>query len=228
MKSIYRFERKSALEYPSVKHLIQILKFHPALFKEIYTERCINNIYFDTPDYKSLKDNVDGNAQRIKYRIRWYGEMFQVIENPILELKIKSGLLGYKKSFKISPFEMKENFNYSDLIESIKKSELPSDVYVSLMQQKPVLLNRYRRRYYQEKNGIFRVTLDQDLSYFEIKIANNTFLNSYWERKKVIFELKYGEEHDDQASEILRYFPFRISKNSKYVSGMTLIYGVNE
>jgi hypothetical protein len=37
-------------------------------------------------------------------------------------------------------------------------------------------------------------------------------------------ELKYDSIYDDQVDEILRFIPFRRSKNSKYVSGIEICY----
>ena len=36
----------------------------------------------------------------------------------------------------------------------------------------------------------------------------------------VIVELKYDTEHDEYANRISASFPFRLSKNSKYVNGI--------
>ena len=38
---------------------------------------------------KNFFDNVYGNVNKIKPRIRWYGELFGLVEHPILEYKIK-------------------------------------------------------------------------------------------------------------------------------------------
>ena len=40
------------------------------------------------------------------------------------------------------------------------------------------------------------------------------------DRRKIIVELKYDQEHCDSAQEITKHLPFRLSKNSKYVSGV--------
>jgi hypothetical protein len=45
------------------------------------------------------------------------------------------------------------------------------------------------------------------------------------EDNKTVLEIKYNLEYDDQAPEITRQFPFRMEKNSKFVSGMSLFKG---
>jgi len=90
--NIYRYERKFFIDNMSKRKVESIIKLNPANFKEIYKERIINNIYLDSLSKNSYTDNIDGNMERTKSRIRWYGSLFGEIANPILEFKIKKGL----------------------------------------------------------------------------------------------------------------------------------------
>ena len=103
---IYRYERKYFITKITGKDIDSIVKLHPAIFSEIFHERSVNNIYFDTPDLNNYFDNIDGNMYRVKSRIRWYGMTFGVIEKPVLELKIKNGLLGRKESYSLDTFKL--------------------------------------------------------------------------------------------------------------------------
>lgn len=42
----------------------------------------------------AYQDNLIGISDRMKVRIRWYGALLGLIEEPVLELKIKRGFLG--------------------------------------------------------------------------------------------------------------------------------------
>src|SRR3989338_3942059 len=88
-KTQYRYERKFIIEKTCNPEFL--VKHHPANFIKQHNLRQINNIYFDTPNYSSYTDNKEGNPQREKIRIRWYGEPFGKINNPILEIKQKQG-----------------------------------------------------------------------------------------------------------------------------------------
>ena len=70
-----------------------LIRYHPALFSEIYHERCVN-IYFDTPAFDYYEANVRGQAERIKARVRWYGKLLGKIKRPVLEIKRKHGLVA--------------------------------------------------------------------------------------------------------------------------------------
>ena len=66
-ESEYRYEIKFAHASFFGSHLlIEAIKQHPAIFREIYAGRRVNNIYFDTVDYLTVNDNVSGYADREK------------------------------------------------------------------------------------------------------------------------------------------------------------------
>ena len=54
-------------------HLLKWVKLHPAGFYTNYPDRRVNNIYFDSHDYKAYADNLTGASFRAKVRYRWYG-----------------------------------------------------------------------------------------------------------------------------------------------------------
>ena len=63
----------------------------------------------------NYRDNLNGVQNRIKHRIRWYGEVIKV-EEPILEYKIKQGELGYKESYPLLGFVFDEAFRFEDYL----------------------------------------------------------------------------------------------------------------
>ena len=88
----YRYERKFLISDLNHNEIRAIIKQHPAMFHQVFYKRNVNNIYFDTADFSSYIDNVEGVTNRQKVRIRWHGDLFGVIKNPELEVK-------YKKAF---------------------------------------------------------------------------------------------------------------------------------
>ena len=221
--SEYRYERKfvsSQLDRHGLKHLILL---HPAFFREIYWERQVNNIYFDTPDLRYFYDNVVGQSNRRKVRIRWYGTSEGKIDRPVLEFKIKSGTLGRKASFDLAPIDLDGELGLGFFQDLFKKSDLPEGVLEELKGLNPSLLNNYSRRYYRSVDHKFRFTVDYDLKYFDF--SSNLFSLGLGKRdlQNTILELKYDQEHDDQAMEITQHLPIRLNKSSKYVNGIEII-----
>ena len=90
----WRYERKFFISHADHYKVEHAVKMHPAVFTELFHQRDVNNIYFDTFTLTNFFKSVDGQSHRIKVRIRWYGELYGEIKKPVLELKIKNGLLG--------------------------------------------------------------------------------------------------------------------------------------
>lgn len=216
--SEFRYERKFFISDLSKYEVESIVKLHPVSFTEIYTKRCVNNIYFDSFSLINLSDNIEGVSDRIKIRIRWYGPLFGYIEKPRLEIKIKKGQLGMKKVIPIQPFVLNENTNFSNIILSIKN--LSEILKIDLNCIRPTLMNRYSRKYYQSNDKKYRITIDSEQSFYQLKKVNNFYLNRYNDNDSVILELKYNKNFDDGARLITSFFPFRITKSSKYVTGL--------
>lgn len=219
----WRFERKFFITSLSRYDIENIIKFHPALFVEAYASRNINNIYLDTYSHTNFFKNVDGQSQRLKIRVRWYGDMFGEIEAPVLELKIKNGQLGRKVSFKLKDFEFNKKFSNLVLKQVFSESDIPDDVKELLKDFNATLVNRYKRKYYQTVDKKFRLTSDSNMEY--IKLLSNhraSFGQKVKDRMNGILELKYSKENDMAANAISNQFPFRMTKSSKYVTGIEL------
>ena len=46
------------------------------------------------------------------------------------------------------------------------------------------------------------------------------YFNTFADDEKTVIELKYNQQHADGARSITTNFPFRVTKNSKYVIGV--------
>lgn len=220
----YRFERKFFVSDLTKREILDVIRLHPAMFAEIYCERFVNNIYFDTLAYDNYFAAVDGLAHREKCRIRWYGDLVGHINKPVLERKIKDGMVGRKENYSLAPFALDENYTFNTTVEVFKNSALPEKLKIALISLQPTLFNRYRRRYFQSANRRYRITMDTDLEYYRPMRHDNTFLDKWTDRENVIVELKYANAKDSNADLISRHFPFRVTKSSKYCMGIERFY----
>lgn len=218
-----RYERKMFISEALYAEVEALIRSHPAMFREVFVQRSINNIYFDTYDLKNYWDNVSGSGNRVKPRIRWYGDQIGVTDNSTLELKSKDGLVGWKERYHIGALSSDSKLTSRALQSAIIKSEMPQCVKLSLSFLEPTLLNRYIRRYFISQNQRFRVTLDFQMEYLPIGPAGPARLERIKDSKNLVLEIKYGTEHVEQASDITQFFPFRITRSSKYVTGMGLV-----
>ncbi len=210
--NLLRYERKYRIENISPVVVQQIIKQHPASFQKIFPDRQVNNIYFDTANLVAYNENVDGIAERRKFRVRWYGADIFNINKPQLEIKIKNNQLGEKRTYP------KPDFKLESLKELTRSVSEQSALNLSFI---PTLINSYQRSYFGTSNGDFRITIDWNLQFFSL-LGGIQFTRYSIKDQATIVELKYEEDKDDLADEILQFIPFRFSKNSKYVTGMNL------
>ena len=226
LQTDYRYERKFLVSDPDLSQheMEMIIKLHPSFFYKLYPFRFVNNLYFDTQDYKNFHDNIEGLSHRQKFRIRWYGDFFGLISKPTLEIKIKESTIGTKKSYLLRSFTIDSKFNWEYLNDKIQCSKIPNNIKEIMKSIKPVIFNRYRRKYYSSLDKKFRITLDNQLAFY---LAERSFdFNSIPQKRanSIILELKYNKQYDKNVSEISSYFPFRMTKSSKYVSGVYKFY----
>jgi len=219
----FRYEKKSVITELNSQEVENLIKHHPCIFSEIFYERKINNIYLDSLNFENYVDNLEGVSQRIKIRVRWYGKTFGIVENPVLELKIKNNEFGKKKRYLLKSFIVDENFSLKVLQEVFSNSNLPEGVVEKLKLYSPTLLNSYKRKYFISTDKKYRVTLDKDLMFFNIKNRGNFFKHQVKNKETLIFEIKYKLKDFEGVSNITNYFPFRFIANSKYVSGIDLL-----
>lgn len=226
MKSekVKRYERKFFIEGVNIRQIENMIKHLPSFFREIHHERWVNNIYFDRIEFNNFMDNINGNMYRQKFRIRWYGEMFKRIKKPILECKIKKGLLGDKKNYELDSFIMTKSIDTSTIENLIQNSKIDPFIKFQLNDQSPLMLNRYKRKYFESIDGKFRITIDSDQSFYKLSRFQNNFLINYQDNNNVILEIKYDNKYDAEASKISNNFPFRLTKSSKYSRGIENLY----
>nr|WP_279593799.1 VTC domain-containing protein [Pseudodesulfovibrio sp. S3-i] len=186
-------------------------------FREIFSERHVNNIYYDTPLFRFFSENVQGVPERKKIRIRWYGEA-HLPNRCRFEIKRKNGLVGAKDVEQVDcSFD---NLNDMPGIENVRVPDIFAHETASVG---PTLLNRYRRRYFLSASEQFRATIDYDIFYSHPSAANKNGMG--YPDNEAVLELKYDHEFDMDASGVSSELPFSVSKKSKYVTGINMVYG---
>lgn len=194
-----------------------------ALFFEEYPARTVNNVYFDTPELRNYHQNVDGNRDRVKVRIRWYGSLFGLIRHPVLEIKRKRGLLGTKDSAPLPPFELQTRVGGAQIQAWVRGSPLPAMLRRELDPVEPVLLNRYRRHYFRSADRRLRLTVDTNLEFYHMAPHQHSVVHRVQAWPFVVVELKYDDRDHTHAAEALNGLPFRLHRMSKYVFGINLL-----
>lgn len=203
----YRYELKYVLNSLDYLKFESILNLHPAGFKTLFPDRWVNNIYFDDHEKSCALENLAGVSERTKIRFRWYGEATN-FHKGVLELKIKKNALGTKRYFQLDDILS---------LDMLKSKVCQLLVKYNLV---PSLQNRYLRSYFIDFNQNYRVTVDRKVSYGLPDKDINALEYSYLMDDRIIVEIKFDNEDHALFSKISDAFPFRLSKHSKYVSGI--------
>jgi SPX domain protein involved in polyphosphate accumulation len=219
-----RYERKFLVDQLDAHQVRAMVKLHPSMFYEPYPPRYVNNLYLDTEGMENYLDNVSGVGERRKVRIRWYGDLFRDIEKPMLEFKIKNGLVGTKHIYPFAPFTLDGRFCHRYYQEILRKADLPDQVKHYVRGLNVVLCNRYYRWYFATKDQRFRVTIDTEMTFYQVKKVNNRFVHKHVDYSHIVVEMKYQKPLDVQADRVSGFFPFSVTKNSKYVTGIERVY----
>lgn len=223
-----RFEKKyriSIFDYYAIKNsLTPYLNFDA--FTKIAPENMylVRSLYFDTRDYKTYKEKINGDSNRIKFRIRTYGT--QPEDNPDIrvELKVRNGNLMDKHgafiSFQQYQSLMKKNQQYlnNDPV------QIEFFRYIFKWDLVPKTLVQYCREGFQSKmhDGI-RITFDHD-----IKCAFSKDLfpkNVHWRKhyhSHIVMEIKYKENVPFWLNNLIQSFNLKIVPNSKYTNSIEL------
>jgi len=215
-----RYERKFYMADVPVSDVLKAVKINTAGFSEIFHIRQINNIYFDTPGFESYYDNVDGSYNRIKARIRWYGNTFGNATKPTLELKIKKGLLGHKHNVSLPDFVVDNSISKEKLINILSSALQGGALKNYIKALSPVLLNVYTRRYFISADNTVRLTVDLGMHYYKISNFQNLFISKVDDASGIVMEMKYNVEDEEKVDKISNELPFLMTKNSKYLQGL--------
>jgi len=210
---IKRFERKWIFNSNNHIALINTIIRSDLFFREQYVARDVNSIYFDTKNYLSIRQNLDGISEKKKIRIRWYGDN-NIICNPSVEIKSKKGFETKKETILINEIDGCKIYDYRNLELISKKLNL-------LLKSKktiyPILTTNYTREYFISLNGKIRATIDYNLkSNFLKNLSQIEIVKNF--KNICILELKYPTSLDRYVRKNIQNISLRLTKNSKFIN----------
>jgi hypothetical protein len=226
MKSVQsdRYEIKFVCASHSLPTIFSWIREHAAKFRKQFPPRAVKSIYFDTPNFECLQENLSGVGDRVKTRLRWYGENFDLTD-AVLEFKFKSrDRTGYKKSYpinKTAPLNATRPGKLPALFQAHVSDE---DAFWLEKHTYPTLLVAYDRTYYASEMLPFRLTIDQRLKFYpQLSAFSFNPMRYYGMPDIAIVEAKFEPHVLTDASDILSSIPLRRTRFSKYVTGMSYI-----
>jgi len=205
--------------------LLQWVRSHPAGFGRPFPDRWINNVYFDSHDLETFGENLLGASARSKVRYRWYGE--HPAPGPgILEVKRKRNSFGWKLHYTVPESPYREGATWSEVRRRLLELLPPEGRIWLLEHPEPALLNRYLRRYFLSGDGKVRVTLDTHQGVWDQRAGSRVNLSRRAPFPDFLtVEVKCERQDWETASRYIQGIPLRVSRYSKYVTGLETSQG---
>lgn len=219
-----RYEVKYVASATRYHELAQWVRLHPAGFRTAYPPRWVNNVYFDTPDLFTFRENLLGSSSRSKVRLRWYGREPKA-QRSTLEVKRRRNALGWKLSFRTGPIDL-TCVTWRQLVRVVRDRLPPEGKMWLDAHSFPILINQYRREYFVSPDGRVRVTLDARQTVYDQRQRPRANLSRRANLPDtLVLEIKFGRADRELGSSVMRGVPIRVSRNSKYVIGVRAISG---
>lgn len=216
-----RHEVKLILPITYLHRVAVWLRTHDLHFSPLFTPRWVNSIYFDTEEFASFHEAVEGDSRRMKVRLRWYGSA-ECFEESVLELKCKIGSLGWKRGTPIAERIDLVNDTWREIVKRIRFALPVQQRLVFEQAPRPAMINRYYRSYFLSADRSVRITVDDRMAFWPQCLGRRPNLRRT-RRFHCHAVIEFKAQHDKAAvlSDAVRSLQGRISKHSKYVVGST-------
>ena len=156
----HRLEYKYLVTSDQYESIIETIKEH--LKEDEHGSTTIQSLYFDTSNYRLIRESIEKPLFKEKLRLRSYGIVGEQ-DLAFLEMKRKSQGVVYKRRAKMTEeeaFSFMEYKNDGEDTQIFKELKYFRDYYKDL---KPVVLLLYDREAYLEKD--LRITFDRNIRY---------------------------------------------------------------
>jgi hypothetical protein len=226
LDSNWRYETKyriSIKDYYAIKNALG-----PYMKPDDYTQIApgrrylVRSLYFDTRNYQMYSEKIDGDCNRIKFRIRTYGTDPDKQPDIRVEMKVRKGNLMEKYGSFVG---------YDSYLDYISKrrwvsSDDPVLIEYSRYTQKwdlvPTTLVQYNREGFHSRamEGI-RLTFDHQICSAPSKTL---FPNPvFWRRhhhSQIVMEIKHKNSVPGWLNKLIQSYHLKVVPNSKYANSI--------
>lgn len=230
-----RYEKKYLLSSIQYKLLTEAVKDE---FKTDKYGRCtISNIYFDTPDYKLIRESLDKPVYKEKLRLRTY-ETPDADSTAFIELKKKYKGIVYKRRVDMSYLKAIDYLYYNKIIENPTQIQKEIDYFISFHKNiTPAMFISYDRiATYGVKNSDLRITFDSNITWRNnnLELTDGVWGNKLLSSDEVLMEIKFPNSLPLWLTHILDQLHIYQTSFSKYgtaymqmISGKSDLKGVD-
>lgn len=199
-------------------------------FTKAYPGRNVSSIYYDTVDYDFAYSNMTGESNRTKIRLRWYppsaGALKRLPTKCFLERKRKANDLSDKVILAEKDFaDVGSVFREMEATRDWVNANTMHNTSSEVSYLKEAVIVSYGRHYYRHiLVPDLRLTIDYNIQFYDVY---NAALSKQLSKDYFIVELKYRQKDEAAVNAIMREFPFRRSRYSKYLSAMVNLKNIS-
>ena len=183
----------------------------------------VKSLYFDTRNLNFYQEKIDGDNDRVKFRIRTYSKKLD--ENTPLkaEIKVRKGVLMEKYSTLIQSEEYL-GFMQNHRWESKDPVLLEFTRYYWMKALQPQILVKYYREGFTTKDkSEIRITFDHNVSSSSSKdLFSPHALFREHHKHVTILEIKCRKSQPRWLMDIVKKHGLKIASSSKYVKGIEI------
>ena len=220
-----RLEIKFVAPETEYGSLLRWVRLNSLGFIQPFADRWVRSIYFDTLDNAAFTENLLGNKSRTKIRYRWYGDSPTPAAGS-LEIKCKRNCFGWKVRYVVPTSPYQPGRDWMAIRRALLGQLPPEGKNLLNVNPMPVLINRYHRRYFVSSDDLVRITIDTKQAVWDQRFKPFPNLDHRANLPEtLVLEVKIARKDHDLAAQILEGLPIRVSRNSKYVTGVRVISG---
>lgn len=212
-----RYELKLVCQNTAYSQVMMALRTNPAGLNQLFEPRLVQSIYFDTPQGRSLQENLAGISHRRKIRFRWYHAPIEKVDGH-LEIKVRENTLGWKHRLDFAEKIPVENVPRTKFMAGVRKNLTPAWLVNFDRGLEPAQWVCYLRDYLVSSNGKVRVTVDRSLQSWDQRgkwRLTNKFPTPI--EKLIIVEVKCAVDDYAEAEAVISRIPLMVGKSSKFV-----------
>jgi hypothetical protein len=226
LDSNWRFETKyriSAIDYFAIKNALA-----PFMKPDFYTKSSpkrkylVRSLYFDTHDYRFYIEKIDGDCNRIKFRIRTYGTDPKEKPDIRVEMKVRKGNTMEKYGCFVSFEDYRVFMDKHHWRDDKDPVLIDFTRYVRKWNLQPKTLVQYDREGFHSRtlDGI-RLTFDHRIKSAPSKELFPT--HEYWRRhyaSQIVLEIKHQNNIPGWLENMIQSYHMKVIPNSKYANSI--------
>ena len=210
-----RYELKYLMSRQTRDALLRDME--PYMVPDRFSHSSIRNIYYDTPNYRLIRESLDKPVYKEKLRVRSYGRAGQE-DDVFVELKKKYESVVYKRRLEMPQRQaMEAMLGRAVLPETQIGREIKAalEFYQELI---PRVFLSYERDAYHALDADFRLTFDESIRYRqeELTLSSDTWGNSLLDSDTVLMELKVSDSVPLWMASLLSQYHIPKTTFSKY------------